>query len=285
MRLARFLPVYGGKRSIAHLYPKPEFPKIIECFAGVAGYSLLHHERDVHLYDADERVIAVWQYLIGASSRDILQIPVDIEHVDELPGKFGDDVRWLVGWWMQPAGSKGPAKSRSSWALSHAGSTDVWSERCRERLAGQVESIRHWHAECKPYTDLDARREATWFVDPPYQIMGQHYRESANAIDYEFLGAWCRTLRGQAIVCENHGADWLPFRPLATLDGGAAKRTTREVVWLSPTSINRPLRNSKNSVTDIKRCLVCLSPIAQPLRAGRPRVTCSNACRQARYRA
>lgn len=233
MKLRRFLPVYGGKRSIASKYPPPEYDTIIEPFAGGAGYSLEHHEKQVKLYDLDERVVACWQYLIGASPADILSIPVNINHVDELPNKFGQDVRWLVGWWMQPAGASGPAKSRSSWSRQHSGGSDVWSEKCRARLALQIEGIRHWKAEVSSFEALETATPATWFVDPPYQIMGKHYRQSANAIDFGFLAEWCRALPGQVMVCENQDADWLPFEALCDLNGGAMKRTTKEVVWLN----------------------------------------------------
>lgn len=229
MILRRFVPVYGGKRSIAAKYPVPQYNTIIEPFAGGAGYSVEHYERKVKLYDTDERVVAVWEYLIGASANDIRKIPVDIDHVDELPSKYVEDVRWLVGWWMQPAGAGGPAKRRSKWSEQHAGGGDNWGEKCRDRIAGQVDYIRHWTVEQRSYDTLDVRRKATWFVDPPYMVMGHHYRDSD--IDYDWLGHWCHTLRGQAIVCENAGATWLPFEALCDLNGGAMKRTTKEVVW------------------------------------------------------
>jgi hypothetical protein len=33
-------------------------------------------------------------------------------------------------------------------------------------------------------------------------------------VDYVHLGKWCMERTGQLIVCDNTGADWLPFRPL-----------------------------------------------------------------------
>jgi hypothetical protein len=60
--------------------------------------------------------------------------------------------------------------------------------------------------------------EATWFVDPPYNNRaGSYYIE--NSIDYVALGTWCHERRGQAIVCENEGADWLPFRSFKDVEG------------------------------------------------------------------
>lgn len=117
-KLRRFIPSYGGKRSIAHLYPAPRYRTIIEPFAGGAGYSLEYPDRHVTLWDLDERVVGVWDYLIHASEQDLLSIPADCKDVDELPARFGQEVKWLVGWWMQPAGSSGPAKKVSSWHTS-----------------------------------------------------------------------------------------------------------------------------------------------------------------------
>ena len=55
--------------------------------------------------------------------------------------------------------------------------------------------------------------EASWFVDPPYQNQGKHYHYGPENVDFAMLGNWCRTRLGQVIVCENEGADWLPFTP------------------------------------------------------------------------
>ncbi len=57
--------------------------------------------------------------------------------------------------------------------------------------------------------------KATWFVDPPYQNMGKLYKE--NKIDYQELGTYCRERLGQVMVCENEGADWLPFEKLTEI--------------------------------------------------------------------
>lgn len=59
--------------------------------------------------------------------------------------------------------------------------------------------------------------DATWFIDPPYRGRpGSHYRYGSKLIDYTNLAAWCQMLPGQVIVCEQHGADWLPFERLSS---------------------------------------------------------------------
>lgn len=232
MKLRRFIPVYGGKRSIATKYPEPKYDTIIEPFAGGAGYAVEYYDRNVRLLDIDERVCSVWDYLIHASSRDIMRIPIGIYDVDEIPDRFGQAVKYLVGWWFQPAAAGGPAKRASSWAIQHAGRGDVWGEKCRARIADSVQYIRHWTIDNANYDTIAPRTRATWFVDPPYVEMGVHYKHGANAIDFEAIGNWCRSLRGQVMVCENEGADWLPFEPLCEMVGGQRRRRT-EVVWLN----------------------------------------------------
>jgi hypothetical protein len=57
-----------------------------------------------------------------------------------------------------------------------------------------------------------------------------------NRLNYSELAAWCRSRPGQVIVCEEEGADWLPFRPLA-LNYRRHKRCGRndiryhEMIW------------------------------------------------------
>lgn len=74
---------------------------------------------------------------------------------------------------------------------------------------------------------------ATWFIDPPYKgEAGRLYRH--HSIDYAALAGWCRSRRGQVIVCERQGASWLPFLPLTTVKatpGSRGKGTSAEVVW------------------------------------------------------
>jgi hypothetical protein len=60
-------------------------------------------------------------------------------------------------------------------------------------------------------------------------------------MDYRALGAWCQSRRGQATVCENAGARWLPFSPFRTIKGMEGKRGSKksvEVIW---TNDERPM--------------------------------------------
>lgn len=54
---------YGSKSKVVHLYPRPEYGKIIEPFAGSARYSLRYFDRDVLLVDKYEVVVRIWKWL------------------------------------------------------------------------------------------------------------------------------------------------------------------------------------------------------------------------------
>ena len=97
-----------------------------------------------------------------------------------------------------------------------------WGQRVRERIATQLTYIKHWKLIEGNYTDAPDGL-ATWFVDPPYQHAGKYYRFGRDGIDYPSLAAWCKERRGQVIVCENVGADWLPFQPWRSIKASEAK--------------------------------------------------------------
>lgn len=235
VRLPPLLSYYGTKWSLAPHYPRPVHRQIIEPFAGGASYSLCHAGHDVLLVDKYEKLIAVWQYLIAASPAEILSIPLlgPDESVDDLP--VSQEAKWLVGWWVN-AGVPSPRKrlSRNAlWTAEHRKThQSFWGVGCRARIAATVPHIKHWRAVCASYETIDTFEAATWFVDPPYQIAGKHYVHGPKGIDFDALGAWCRSLRGQTMVCENDGADWLPFEPfLVGESNGNASGKSVEVLW------------------------------------------------------
>jgi hypothetical protein len=105
-----------------------------------------------------------------------------------------------------------------------------WTAEYRERVAAQVEYIKHWKIIEGDYT-LAPNIVATWFIDPPYERMGSYYVHGSNEIDYSALAAWCLARRGQQIVCEQYGATWLPFRSMGTLKSGPRSGKSAEAVW------------------------------------------------------
>jgi len=233
--LRPFWRYYGGKWRAAPRYPAPTHGMIIEPFAGAAGYSLRHYQRRVHLIEKYPVVVGIWRYLIGVSAAEVRRIPY-VEHVDELPTWVPQEGRWLVGFAMNAA-TVSPCKQLSSGRrkLRALGRIfEGWSPAFRERVASQVDHIRHWKVYEDDYRWRGLNPRATWFIDPPYQRMGNHYVHASNAIDFGELGRWCRRRLGQVIVCENAGADWLPFQSFATIKASSMSRksgVSQEVIW------------------------------------------------------
>jgi hypothetical protein len=226
-------PFYGSKWRDAKRYPAPG-SLVIEPFAGSAGYSLWHAPARVELYDVDPIVVGVWSYLLRATPRELLALP-DLE-----PGQSTDDLelsqeaRWLIGFWLN-RGSAQPKKTQTAFSRRTERQQLVWSERARQRLASEVEGVRHWRVEQRSYEDVPLRDDATYFVDPPYVEKGRYYR--CNDVDHAAVGDWAMALPGRVIVCENAGSDWLPFRPLASIK--STRGRSDEVVYTRGYSAGR----------------------------------------------
>lgn len=212
---------YGSKSKIVDYYPPPKYKRIIEPFAGSARYSLKYWQNDVLLVDKYETIAKLWQWLQGCNKNDILKLP---------KLKKGDDVRlldltkeekWLLGFSCQ-AGVSAPANMTSALGEQN-------SKTFLKNIAENLHKIKHWEIRQGSYDEIE-NEEATWFIDPPYQFGGHSYKESNKNIDFNYLGEWCKTRNGQAIVCENTKADWLPFKPVVEFVGTVKLKTT-EAIW------------------------------------------------------
>jgi 16S rRNA G966 N2-methylase RsmD len=219
---------FGAKWFASAHYPKPEFDTLVEPFAGSACYSLRHYSRKVILTEADPKVYGVWDFLLRASPREVLRLPI----VDSTEGlDIPQEAKWFIGFWLHRGKSR-PGTRRSAWARSDPGNSCYWSPEARWRVATSLHLIRHWEVRLGSYHDIPQTLKATWFVDPPYQKAGREY--TYNDIDYSHLSRWCRGLRGQAIVCEQEGADWLPFSPfreVKSCNGLKRRGKSREVLF------------------------------------------------------
>ena len=192
---------FGSKRRLASTYPAARHDTIIEPFAGAAGYSLQgdHWTRNVILYDINPEVINVWRYLQAATEQQITDLP------DIVAGQ------------PYPVPHDHPAYSMMRWATggtSNKNTVGGWPPKrwtpLRLYVASQLHKIRHWQIIEGDYTDAPDI-EATWFIDPPYQHQGHRYAFGSTDINYSTLGKWAKSRIGQAIVCEQEPADWLPF--------------------------------------------------------------------------
>jgi site-specific DNA-adenine methylase len=212
---------YGSKSKIVDYYPPPKNKRLIEPFAGSARYSLKYWQHDVLLIDKYETIAKLWQWLQKCNKNDILKLP---------KLKKGDDVRlldltqeekWLLGFSCQ-AGVSAPANMTS--ALGEQNSKTFLNN-----ISENLHKIKHWEIRQGCYDEIE-NEEATWFIDPPYQFGGHSYKESNKNIDFNHLADWCKTRNGQAIVCENTKADWLPFKPVVEFVGTVKLKTT-EAIW------------------------------------------------------
>jgi site-specific DNA-adenine methylase len=91
------------------------------------------------------------------------------------------------------------------------------------RIAATLAHLKQWDITHGSYTDLPDI-EATWLIDPPYQPListaGNDYTTGASGIDYQHLAEWCKSRKGQVIVCEQQ-------------NGSNTGQSRSEVVWLS----------------------------------------------------
>lgn len=215
MNLRPFFCYYGGKWRAALSYPKPRYPLIIEPFAGAAGYSTRYPGHLVTIADLDPIIVRVWRWLASATPADVLSLPLlDADQdVRDLP--IPEGARDLIAFWLNK-GCTRPRRRPSKWMRDGLRPGSFWGPTVRSRIAEQVGSIGHWQVLNNSWESLPDV-EATWFIDPPYRGRpGSHYSFGSKLIDYDRLAEFCRTRRGQVIVCEAAGADWLPFQYLGT---------------------------------------------------------------------
>ena len=215
------------------MYQPPRYDLIIEPFAGSAGYSLNYSDRDVILYDADERVIRIWNYLIRATEDEIMAIPLmevgqDIATVDTT-----EDARLLLSCLVNTSPFRNELQAWKGGEEKEKTFTGLWCAAKRRSVAKNAEKIKHWRAYHSLYSEVP-NVNATWFIDPPYvNFPGVYMVNKTNPIDFTNLGNWCRSRDGQVIVCEQEGADWLPFRYVgqASATRNKSGKKCRESVW------------------------------------------------------
>jgi len=229
MNLKPFFCYYGGKWRSAPRYPRPIFGTVIEPFAGGAGYSLRYSQLNVILYEVDPVIHGLWDYLIKVSSQEIMSLPDSVDNVDDLT--CAEEAKWLVGFWLNKATTQ-PCKTASAWAKGGLRPNSHWGTVIKGRIASQVDMIRHWRVYNQSYENIPDQK-VTWFIDPPYQnAVGRHYK--FNKVDFNKLGVWCQSRSGQVVVCEQEGANWLPFEPFAktkAMGGTRGKAYSEEVIW------------------------------------------------------
>jgi hypothetical protein len=222
-----FFKYAGSKWQLSKHYPEPAHKAIVEPFAGSACYATRYYASAVTLNENNPEIAELWRYLVSGPSREIGRLPTtqlqtgqDIRDLKVSQGakllirqwqRVGMSNCWTVGAWCNKPGQ--------------------WGDAVRDHLVGAVSQIRHWKIIEGDYRELP-NSAATFFIDPPYAGLPLY---GSKLIDYGSLGAWCRSRRGQVIVCEQAAASWLPFREFRRQTTGrrgeASKGPSREGIW------------------------------------------------------
>jgi len=227
---------YGNKNRISKHYPKPMYNTIIEPFSGSAWYSVLHRNKNIILNEKYNIVHDIWNWLIKDCDPKTILNNTDFYKGDNIKDK---DLRKehldLIGFCINRA-SVAPCNIVQEWSCQSKNKPN-WASTTSyqlKRIGKLLPEIKHWEVKFGDYKNLP-NIEATWFIDPPYQVGGEFYKESQ--IDYEELAEWCLSRKGQVIVCENDNANWLPFEPL--LDFAGLRKRTTEVIWTNKKVCNQ----------------------------------------------
>ena len=118
-----FFSYYGGKWKLAKLYCRPRCEHVIEPFAGGAGYSVYWESKKVTLIERNPVVYGVWKYLQRVSPREVMRLPSNITHVDELPSRVCQEAKSLIGFWFGLRAPESAKKSQQLGANANHGST------------------------------------------------------------------------------------------------------------------------------------------------------------------
>lgn len=196
MKISPLFKWFGSKWQSARHYPEPEHDRIVEPFAGSAGYSLNHVDRQVTIWEDDPNLFALWTWLLGALGQEILDIPVGVPvGVDIRTIGLNRGQQLLLKHW-QRTNNVGECWTISPWGHLPG----QWTENTRARVAEEVYAIRHW--QLAPPIDL-IDLPSTWFVDPPY-LYNYRYRKGLPDFDYDALSSFVQTVHSSSlvIVCE-----------------------------------------------------------------------------------
>jgi hypothetical protein len=213
MKISPLFKWFGSKWQSAKRYPPPEHDRIVEPFAGGAGYALNHVDKSVFLWEDDPNLFALWTWLLQAKPEEILTIPLGVP--------VGTDIRTLgmnrgqellLKHW-QRTNNVGDCWTISPWGHLPG----QWTANTRARVAEESQAIRHWRVV--PPIDL-VDLPCTWFIDPPY-LYNYRYRKGLPDFDYDALSSLVQTIHSESLIiaCEaarrSDGAipDYLNFKP------------------------------------------------------------------------
>ena len=204
-----FMKVFGSKwgASRKHRYPAPKHNTIYEPFAGGAGYSCTHYDKNVILRESCFELSKLWGWLINtAKPSDIAEIPILKPGTNILEIGLTEGQALLAKWWQRTNNHSTITWVTSSWCNKPG----QWTANTRARISEEVEAIKHWKVG-------EHTGPCTVFCDPPYQF---NYRYGQPSLDYQALAKEMKAAKkigSQVIVCEAVGKNgelpkYLPFK-------------------------------------------------------------------------
>lgn len=236
---------FGSKWQMAKHYGRPRRDLVIEPFAGSACYSTYWSWPNVKLYDINEEVCLIWDYLINCSENDIRRLPDWIERCSQLFEYSYPEERLMARWvWYglnktTPRFSHLTSYSKFRKAMLQGGDeaqtirngATFWCPAVKNRIIKQKKWIKNWTIDCCSYNKVP-NLNGHWHIDPPYvQKPGQSSSKyHTQDIDYVHLAEWSKSRDDAVDVCEEHGARWLPFQPIRR-NMNLKNRHYIEVVW------------------------------------------------------
>jgi len=203
-------PYFGNKIALIDDYPKPLHDLIVEPFCGSARYAVKYGlTRDVWINDKYKVIYDIWVWIRSASKSDIYGLPKLKSKGDSLENikSLSEPERNLLGF------ATGVGRAQPCNKISAFGSARDGTVQLRKALLRLCGRISHWRITNWDYSKI-TNKQASWYIDPPYQFFGHHYKHNEKSIDFKHLGQWCLERKGQVMVCEAGKANWLPFVPL-----------------------------------------------------------------------
>jgi site-specific DNA-adenine methylase len=222
---------YGAKNTLSRYYPSPQYQTIVEPFGGSAAYSCYHLSKDENLRaiicEKNPEVCDAWEWLMGCSEQDVIDYPTP--EIGEQAFDF------LI---KTCSASNASAKCKSMKFTDRVKRVFEIQKRKILKLLPIRDRITFIRGD---FRDLD-NYEATWFIDPPYQVVsanpktifpagdGYAFDCGASRLDFGELANYCKSRNGQVIVCEKNGATWMDFQPFHQ-NKTSLNNIYKEVIW------------------------------------------------------
>lgn len=209
---------YGAKNLLSKYYSEPEHNIIIEPFCGSAAYSCFHLFKNKNLKsilcDKNKDVSIAWDFILNCSEEDVKN------YKTPNIGEYAYD--FLI---KTCSASNASSKCKK---MKYTERLDRVFQIQKRRILKFLPIRNRIKFINDDYENLKYNKEKhTWFIDPPYQIKlknnsvfqnGNGYSKDCNTenINFENLKKYIFSKKGQIIVCEKEGANWLPFKKFRT---------------------------------------------------------------------